>query len=231
MTGNGMDPGSVSALSGIRLDAFFSALRDVISAVTSGHTADCLLYARVTAAALSYMGVVGAQARMGSAIWRVGPGDSDVISHAIEAQGPKFSPAVALQALPFHSWVEVEESILDFTTWTLRSKARIMDALDGGSTCVEWCPDYLVASKRSSGTLQEVQCGLDAGAYAYIRHQVIEDILRERAPDLAHLAPVVAGVIHVYRASLQGHVISIVGVDEDGSFQTKAPEAKYVLRT
>lgn len=220
---------SIPQLAGIRLQQFFAALRSVIGAVTSAHTADCLLYATVTAAALSYLGVVGAEARMGSAMWRVGAGDGDVIVHAMEVQGAKFAPAMAPQALPFHAWVEVEDNILDFTTWTLKAKARILDSLDGGSTSVEWCPDYLVVPATSSSSLRQVQCGFEAGLYAYIRHQEVEEIVRRRSPDVERIAPLVAGVIHAYRASLHGQTVAVVGVNRDGSLQTEAVAAEYAV--
>ena len=187
---------SIPQLAGIRLQEFFAALRSVIGAVTSAHTADCLLYATV-------------------------------IVHAIEAQGPKFAPAMAPQALPFHAWVEIEDNILDFTTWTLKAKARILDSLDGGSTSVEWSPDYLVVPATSSSSLQEVQCGFEAGLYAYVRHPEIEEIVHRRSPGVERIAPLVAGVIHAYRASLHGATVAVVGVNRDGSFQTEAAAAEY----
>lgn len=226
MNQNHQAPSASVSLQGVRLVTLFNAVRAVISAVTSAHTADCLLYATVTAAALGYLGIVGAEARMGSSMWRIGAGDGDVIVHAIEVQGPKFGPAVASHALPFHAWVEVDDTIVDFTTWTLPAKARILDSLDGGTTSVEWCPDFLVAPVSSSHSLRDVQCGLDAGLYAYIRHEAIEQAVQE--PRVETLAPLVAAVIKAYRAALEGQSLAVLGVREDGSLQAEPEEAEYV---
>jgi hypothetical protein len=118
------------------------AVRQVVGAATDFHGADCLLYALVGAAVLRELGVP-AEAAAGSAVWRVGAGDSDVISHAREVAGPAFVQAGVSAAMQFHAWVEAPGLLVDFSTHTLPLKGAQLDAADGGKTTVDWAPEFL----------------------------------------------------------------------------------------
>lgn len=152
------------------------AMRQVIGATTEGYGADCVAYALTGAEVLRRMGH-DANAVAGSAAWRVGPGSGDAITHAVELHetGPGvYSPAHSDNAAVFHAWIEVGTHYVDFTTFSLRDKAKQLDAADGMVTVVEWCPDYLVVDRQSCLPLDAVPAGLREGLYSYVRHAHVE---------------------------------------------------------
>lgn len=83
----------------------------------------------------------------------------------------------------YHVWLYLDDHVLDFTTYQLRHKAAELDALDGGSTNVVWCPDYLYVPSRSVSPLRKV-IQLRAGLYHYVRVHVLEDKIITSAPSL-----------------------------------------------
>ncbi len=196
------------------------AVRQVIEAITDFHGADCLLYASVGAHLLRSLGV-DAQAVAGSAAWRIGSGDGDVISHAREIQGPRYGHADAVEAGMFHAWIAGPGILADFTTSSLRLKAELLDAADGGITTVDWSPDYLwlVGNGPHPGQVKEpnqVRMAAHAKVFCYRRHAEVERLvfdnkeLRE-----AELAQLYFGVRTAYRALCEGASIQIVGVGKD----------------
>ena len=67
--------------------------------------------------------------------------------------------------------------------YQLRRKAIQMDKLDGGSTTVKWCPDYLSVPKKSVSTLRSV-IQLRAGMYFYKQDMAIENLIISAARPL-----------------------------------------------
>lgn len=203
------------------------AVRQVMSSLTYHSGADCLLYARLTAGLLRSLGIADARVVAGSAAWRVGDGDTDVIAHARElAGGQLWVPDGVGQAAPFHAWVEVPslKLLADFTTWTLRDKARQLDAADGGRTSVDWCPDYLwIEDREGPGswvrTPNHVRVAEHAGAFTYVRHADIEARALAGVNSEEELAPKIQAVIIAYRAIKNGHTLHLFGVGEDGDVQ------------
>ena len=160
-----------------QLEDFSSAVRQVVEAITDSPGKDCFYYALIGASVLRDLGWDVA-ACAGSAAWRVGAGDGDVISHAPEMQGVVHVPQ-GKQAAMYHSWIEVLAGdgpyILDLTTYQMQTKANILDALDGGTTSVQYCPNYVFAPATSSeDSAQDVGQSYSIGAYAYIRRPEIE---------------------------------------------------------
>lgn len=151
-----------------------------VSELRGGFAADCVLYASVGAEALRALGL---PARMlaGDAVWRVGPGDADVIHHVAGAGTPTYGPANTATGA-FHAWIGIAShgaaftQLVDFTTWQLREKGRLLDQADGGNTIVEFCPDYLWVPERHarSMTLRQVTESFTPGVYAYASRPRVE---------------------------------------------------------
>ena len=117
-----------------------------------GH--NCLALAELGRLLLHDLGI---RARMtaGFASWRVGPGIHDVIGH-VEGT-PGVLPA-GVKGLRYHTWLEEQGFIIDFTTFQLRQKAEVLDAADGGHTMVSWHPDFLLLplkKVRSAGAVND----------------------------------------------------------------------------
>lgn len=216
------------ALADIDRDAAAAAVRRVVEALSPGRGVDCTLYAQVGAALLRGLALPAA-AVAGSAAWRVGPGDTDVISHAPEVTGQAFEPQDLGPSGLFHAWVDLPTHVVDFSTWTLASKAQLLDASDGGRTQVDWCPASLWAPKTAGLSPRQVVRSLEAGQFSYVRHPHIEPIVfgAGLGRDQAERALEQAGesALLVYKALLQGHHIQVMGVGED-DFQAEAPAVR-----
>lgn len=207
-----IDPGRAAA-----------AVRQAVHAVTDYHGADCLLYAHIGAELLRSLGL-DAQVVAGSAAWRVGSGNSDVISHARELNGTQFDQGDDEFAL-FHAWIEAPGLVIDFSTATLRNKARQLDAADGGSTQVDWCPDYLwqstLASAPSMGAPMRnpkaVLMAAAAGAFNYTRYADIEAVVRGKIAAMRDdHGPTVFVAQASYAALCRGEKVNVICLSGDG---------------
>lgn len=89
---------------------------------------------------------------IGFSAWRVGDSDGAVITH-VPIKGVKYQP----NEFPFHAWLEINDVyIFDVTTYLFEAKMKALDSIDGNSTEVSWCPDYLYIHKNYSKPLSEV---------------------------------------------------------------------------
>lgn len=221
-----------------------AAVRQVIGAITDFHGADCRMYAHIGAGLLSSLGMGEVKVVAGSAAWRVGSGDSDVVSHAREINGMQFSMAGTQQAALFHSWIETPDLVIDFSTATLRAKAAMLDAADGGKTTVDWCPDFIWYSKGQRACLQGVDAtsagkaqgesvvrprsvlmAPNAGVFNYTRHADIESFaLSEDGALRESLASAVFAAQSAYAALGRGETIKVIGVSQQGEFQETPDE-------
>ena len=100
----------------------------------------------------------------GFAAWRVGPGVGDVLTyHPVGLgwlpQGP--------ESLPYQAWLEFQNLIIDFTTYQFQRKAKELDAVDGRTTCVEWCPHYLLIPHSEARSLTKVVAATFPGLTYY----------------------------------------------------------------
>ena len=198
------------------------AVRDTIGAVTVAPGMDCRLYAVVGAALLRRHGL-DAVAQAGSAIWRVGPGDADLITHAPEAAGQVYAAAGADGlAMLMHAWIRVttangHNEIVDLTTWQLARKARDLDAHDGGHTVVEFCPDFLWVPESVASRLApaEVAKSYDVGVFSYLAKSAETEFVVPAS--LEHDWEPLISAAELYFLSLrQGYVVQVLGVDEKG---------------
>jgi len=144
-----------------------SALRRLTTAASGQVGGDCFVHSAIGKEILKRVGVES-EMTCGFHAVRVGPSSGDVIVHA-PLPGMPAQPC----AVPYHVWLELEgRYLLDFSSHALREKSRQLDMLDGGTTIVTYCPEYIFAPKHTISTLREVTQG-DAGLYYY-----------ERIPDL-----------------------------------------------
>lgn len=154
-----------------------SALRRLATAASGNLGSDCFIHAAIAQEILNRLGV-SSKLVAGYAAWRVGNGDGDVILHAPLPNMPSQPGAVA-----YHVWLESNNHLIDFTTYQLRHKAIQMDKLDGGTTTVKWCPDYLSVPKKSVSTLRAV-IQLRVGLYFYKQDTAIENLIQSAARPL-----------------------------------------------
>jgi len=203
-------------------ELFVKSVRQVVSAVTNLPGADCTLYAVVGAGLLSELGF-DAEPAAGSAAWRVGEGDSDVISHAPEITGPVYGPGGSEGKMVgmFHAWINIKSSvgneILDLTTWQLKKKGRELDLADGGITNVTYCPEFLWISEKSDKLLspRDVLQSYDSGVYSYVRKPKVEAVVfSEGILEEARRLTLAASIC--YRSGLHGENVAVVGVNENG---------------
>lgn len=139
--------------------------------------ADCLLHAALAQRILAEHDMI-ARLVVGEAAWRVGPGDDDVIVHSPFVGGQ--APTNAGLAVPFHAWLELGSTVLDFSTHSLRHKAAQLDAQDGGKTTVAWCPTHLVIAKSETKTLQEVAQAPLEGVALYRELPRLHELMLQR---------------------------------------------------
>lgn len=155
------------------LSGLAQALRKLAGAASERFGSDCYLHARLAQTLLAEADIP-CEVAVGFAAWRVGPGDADMILHA-----PIRNMPVQDRALPYHAWLEAGEWLLDFTTYQLRQKAEELDRLDGGSTCVDWCPEYLFVSKKDISPLARVTQE-HTGLFYYERRRDLEQWLKSQ---------------------------------------------------
>lgn len=166
---------ALAAITDLQLRHLAKALRSVIGRIHQGYGNDCPLYAALGAQSLQRLGVESATAVAGGAVWRVGPGDNDVISAAEAAMHPGSvgyafnSDDPSSRRAMFHAWVDCGMEIVDFTTATLRDAAALLDAADGMSTQVDWVPEFLRVSKTACLPLPDVAQSFEVGVFGYER--------------------------------------------------------------
>jgi hypothetical protein len=165
------------AVARVDLPRLSSAIRKLATAASANFGSDCYIHAAIAKAILEKLGVE-ALIVVGFAAFRVGDGDSDVITH---------SPTPGMVDQPggvvYHVWLEIADNILDLSTYALREKAAQLDKLDGGHTTVTWCPDYVFAPKSSLSSMRDV-IQLHAGLYHYSYEPDVADKIISAAPDL-----------------------------------------------
>ena len=165
------------AIQRVDIPRLAAALRKLATAASSNVGSDCYAHATIAQAILAKLGV---EARLvaGYAAWRVGEGDGDVILHAP-------SPGMVEQpsGVPYHMWLEIEDHLLDITTYSLQAKAAQLNDLDGGHTTVIWSPDYLFVPRKSVSTIGAV-IQHHAGLYYYSREPEVEALIVDSAPEL-----------------------------------------------
>ena len=73
-----------------------------------------------------------------------------------------------------HLWLEVDNKILDMTTYQLPKKAQKLDFIDKKNTSVKWSPDYIYSSKDKLTSIQKVINGTRIGSYGYKKIKTLE---------------------------------------------------------
>lgn len=216
---------AADALNAVALDVLANALRAACDTATEARGADCALYALVGARVLQHFGVA-ARAVAGHAAWRVGPGAGDVISHSEQTGGGYHGPLLGSgRAAMFHAWIEAGDTVLDFTTWLLPTKAADLDAADGQHTSVQWCPPFVCVRKRDTQPMRSVVNGYQPGLLCYARDERLERMaLGPDARDDAAVSAVVVAALHAYHALRSGAAVKVVSFDSHGARTERAAE-------
>jgi hypothetical protein len=115
----------------------------------------------------------------GFAAWRVGPGNGDILSYHPSALG---SLPQGADSLPYQAWLEFQSVIIDFTTYQFERKAKELDAVDGRTTCVEWCPHYLLIPHAEVRSLRKVTDATYSGLTYYQAVPKLYSIVDSGAP-------------------------------------------------
>lgn len=194
------------------------AIQSVVGVTSDSVGTNCVMYAMVGALAMQKLGFTKAKAVAGSALWRVGPGDGDVISHALSTMQPGmglYSPGVAVKRFMGHAWIECGDELIDFTTHTLKQKAKMLDAADGGTTLVAWAPTFLWARKNSCLPLGDVSQSYDVGVYGYARDPGVEPVVLRWDGSGTSADEAAAQVLLTYNLLQAGHVVHVLGVDAE----------------
>jgi hypothetical protein len=157
-----------------------NALRKLATAASSHLGSDCYLHMELGRVLLADLGLQADRA-LGFAAWRVGGDKSDAIAHVPFAQA--HSPPGA-KAFPFHAWLFCQGHIIDFTTYQLRIKGKLLDAADGGHTNVTWCPDFLLLPLKETRTYRQVVRESHPGtAYYEVRPELNAMLESKAEPD------------------------------------------------
>ena len=144
-----------------------SALRRLFTAASGNFGSDCFAHVAIAHELLARLGIQTTRI-CGYAAWRVNIHDPDIMLHAP-------LPGIPLQpgGFPYHMWLEIDDHLLDYTTYQLKQKVDRLNELDGGTTHCIWCPDFLFASMKSISTLRDV-IQLRTGMYYYQRVPELE---------------------------------------------------------
>jgi len=144
-----------------------SALRRLATAASGNFGSDCHLHVAVARELLVRLGIEAKQI-CGYAAWRVNILDPDIVIHA-----PLPDTPLPPGSFPYHMWLEINDRLLDFTTYQLKHKIDHLNRLDGGATDCIWCPDFLFVTKKTISTLRDV-IQLRTGMYFYQRVPELE---------------------------------------------------------
>lgn len=186
-----------------------AVLMHIMPSVSEHAAVDASAYALLGQALLKDLGV-DTQVVVGSAGWRVGGGDSDVISHHAALAGVR--PDGVTKAYAYHAWLQAGNLVIDFTTHQLRAKAYTLDSIDGGTTTVDWAPDYLVAELPNGHTVHSITQSFDVGVFFYERNPRLETTILASA----RLSEAAIGTARVRMANPSVRILNVNDLRPDG---------------
>ena len=128
-----MIPTTYIAIRETDLSQISSTLRRFAIAASGNFGSDCYIHAAIAQTILAQLGVAS-KLVVGYAAWRIGNGDGDVILHAPLPNMPPQPGGVA-----YHMWVEVDNNIIDFTTYQLILGTKWPSMT---STCIQSAPAF-----------------------------------------------------------------------------------------
>jgi hypothetical protein len=80
----------------------------------------------------------------------------------------------------YHAWVETDGHVVGVTTYQLAAKAADLDRLDGRTTTVNWCPDFVLLPRAETASFVRVRQET-AGLIYYERGAYLQAVVRNRA--------------------------------------------------
>lgn len=154
------------------------ALKRLATAASEWVGSDCYLHAALGQVLMRDLGF-DLKLVAGYAAWRVGKGGGDVISHLPHTKSYVPEGLDSSKSLAYHAWLESQTLIVDLTLYQVARKAKALDAADGGSTNIEWNPEFLILPRSQVKTLEEVGQSYRAGEVYY----QVEPALTDRLSD------------------------------------------------
>lgn len=170
----------------IDLPRVAAAVRRLMTAAGPQPGADALAHADLARHLLRLEGL-DSETVIGFAAWRVGSGGGDVVIH-----GGGHDPTVEIvwqreDELAYHAWVETGGYVFDVTTYQLASKAAELDRLDGKTTSVTWCPDFILVRREELTPFARVRQEV-AGLMYYEQDKYLQGVVRKRVLAMAREA-------------------------------------------
>ena len=187
-------------------EAFARAIKKVTMATSSEPLVDCQIIAYTAKAGLAELGF-NPQIVAGYAAWRVDPHDDAAVTGHHPMMQVKYDHPTDKTVLDGHVWVEMNGDIIDFSTYQIPYKMRLMDAADGRNTRVTWTPEYLWINKREVSTLHDLINGYKTGAY----YQPVPALLAQWEAKPPMLDGTVELLIDVYHAERNGIEVELTG--------------------
>ena len=134
--------------SGIDRDTFARVVMNVSKATSQNPLADCQAIAFMSKKALQRLGVP-TQFVAGYAAWRVDPNDDGAVSCHHPLMMTSVDPvSEGTTSLKGHCWLETGNDIIDFSTYQIPYKLKLVDDTDGRTTKITWKPNYLWIDKK-----------------------------------------------------------------------------------
>lgn len=158
-----------SLYKGVDLAILSKAIQALCNATSGSHGSDCAMIAGLAVEFMKHHDIQS-EIVVGESAWRIDGEDAGACVVHVNVGAPltAFTDGTGKKMLHYHVWIKLDALwFLDLTTYQLDMKAKALDALDGGTTPVSWCPDYLLFTEAQLSTFQEVQQSYDAGVAYY----------------------------------------------------------------
>lgn len=76
-------------------------------------------------------------------------------------------------------------------------------------------------------SVDEARMAEAAGAFAYVRHTEIEEIVNAKIPEPLAIQQTSAGILIAYKQLLMGITMKVMGVNANGELQSEPPEQEF----
>lgn len=193
--------------------AFSRAIQKVVAAHSPNPTKDCQYIAVIAQDALKRLGI---KSRLvaGYAGWRVDSLDAGAVS-VHHPSINKIYESNDPNGFWGHVWLEVDQCIVDFTTFQIPFKINRLDSIDGRKTTITWKPDYLWLPKTQLLSLHKLINGFKTGAYYEKDLSVMRDISK-KPPEYNY--ELIDLILRIYQSELNQGMIQINVTGQSSEF-------------
>ena len=145
--------------------------------VASKRGPECYVLAKLGQILLAERGV-STQIQVGGAAWRLGPYRQDWVAYApLRGDFVGDRPPEETSGFPYHAWLDHCDCKIDLSIYDLREEAALLQKMDGLSTTVTWCPNFLILPRTQIRSLKEVIHSSLPGTAYYERRPEFEPLL------------------------------------------------------